>query len=61
MAGVARLAAIEVSTRRDDIDEELRNLKNLVSQLTDQTTLEGIEALIVDLETEQAALHSEPK
>lgn len=43
---------------RDDMDEELRNLRNLASQLTDQTTLEGIEALIVDIEAEKAALPS---
>lgn len=45
-----------MSTRRDDIDEEVRHLRNLASQLTDQTTLKGIEALIADLEAEKAAL-----
>jgi len=45
-----------MSTRRDEIDEELRHLRNLASQLTDRRTLDGIEALIVSLEAEKAAL-----
>jgi hypothetical protein len=44
-----------MSARRDEIDDELRHLRKLVTQLTDQQTLEGIKALI-DLEAERAAL-----
>ena len=45
-----------MSARRDEIDEELRHLRRLAIQLTDQQTLEGIKALITDLEAEKAAL-----
>jgi hypothetical protein len=31
-----------MSSRRDDIDEELRQLKNLERLITDQKTLDGL-------------------
>lgn len=46
-----------MSTRRDKIDEELRHLRMLASQFTDQQTLDGIKALTTSLEAERAALH----
>jgi hypothetical protein len=45
-----------MSNRRDEIDEELRHLRKLESQTTDQRTLEGIKDAIADLEAEKAAL-----
>ncbi|HZR72631.1 hypothetical protein [Bradyrhizobium sp.] len=39
-----------------DIEEEIRHLHVLESQLTDQKTLDGIKALIADLEAEKAEL-----
>ena len=47
--------------RRDEIDGEIRHLSWLVSQLTDQRTIDGIKVLITDLEAEKAALHAETK
>jgi hypothetical protein len=46
-----------MSNRRDEINEEVRHLRWLESQLTDQKTLDGIKALIADLEDEKAARH----
>ena len=46
-------------TRRDEIDQEIRQLKKLADQLTDEKTLEGIASLIADLEAEKAALADE--
>lgn len=45
-----------MSTRRDEIDRELRHLRKLASQLTDQRTLDAIENLIANLEAEKTAL-----
>jgi hypothetical protein len=45
-----------MSSRRDDIDEELRQLKNLERLITDQKTLDGLKALIADFEEEKAEL-----
>jgi hypothetical protein len=47
-----------MSSRRDDIDEELRQLKNLERLITDQKTLDGLKVLIADLEEEKAELGS---
>jgi hypothetical protein len=44
--------------RCTEIDEEIRHLSKLASQLTDQKTLDGILTLIADLEAEKAGLHS---
>jgi hypothetical protein len=46
-----------MSNRRDEINEEVRHLRRLESQLTDQKTLDGIKALIADLEDEKAGRH----
>jgi hypothetical protein len=46
-------------TQRDEIDQEIRQLKKLADQLTDEKTLEGIASLIADLEAEKAALADE--
>jgi hypothetical protein len=48
-----------MSNRHDEIDEELRHLRKLESQLTDQKTLDAIATLIADLEAEKAALQSD--
>lgn len=45
-----------MSSRRHEIEEEIRHLSRLASQLTDQQTLDGIKHLIADLETEKAEL-----
>jgi hypothetical protein len=45
-----------MSDRHDEIDEELRHLRKLANQLTDQMTLDGIKDAIADLEAEKAAL-----
>lgn len=45
-----------MSTRRDEIDQGLRHLRKLASQLTDQRTLDAIENLIANLEAEKTAL-----
>ena len=45
-----------MSSRRDDIDEELRQLKNLERLITDQKTLDDLKALIADFEEEKAEL-----
>jgi hypothetical protein len=50
-----------MSNRRDEINEEVRHLRRLESQLTDQKTLDGIKALIADLEDEKAARHHDGK
>jgi hypothetical protein len=42
----------------NEIDEEIRRLRKLASQLTDQKTLDDIVTLIADLEAERAGLHS---
>ncbi len=42
--------------RAEKIDEEIRHLRKLESHLTDQKTLDGIKALIADLEAERAEL-----
>jgi hypothetical protein len=39
-----------MSSRRDDINEELPHLKNLERLITDQKALDGLKALIADLE-----------
>jgi hypothetical protein len=48
-----------MDNRRDEIDEEVRHLRKLANQLTDQKTLEGIRLLIADLEVEKTALDKE--
>jgi hypothetical protein len=45
-----------MGTCRDEIDEELKRLRRLASQLTDQRTLDGIEVLIADLEAKEVEL-----
>ena len=45
-----------MSSRRDDIDEERRQLKNLERLITDQKTLDDLKALIADFEEEKAEL-----
>ena len=47
-----------MGTLRSEIEQELRHLRNLERQLTDQKTLDGIKALIADLEAEKAKLDS---
>lgn len=48
-----------MNTRSNEIDEEVRRLRKLASQVTDQRTLEGIKGLIANLEVEKAALSDE--
>jgi hypothetical protein len=43
-------------TRRDEIEQEIAQLRKLADQLTDEKTLERIANLITDLEAEKAAL-----
>ena len=45
-----------MSNRRDEIDEEIRHLRQLEGHMTDQKTLDGIKDLIADLEGEKSAL-----
>jgi hypothetical protein len=45
-----------MGTWRDEIDEELKRLRRLASQLTDQRTLDGIEVLIADLVAKEVEL-----
>jgi hypothetical protein len=45
-----------MSTRREQIDDEIRHLRKLESQLTDQMTIDSINALIADLEAEKGEL-----
>lgn len=45
-----------MSSRRDDLEEELLHLKNLERLITTQKTLEGLKELIADLEAEKAEL-----
>ena len=46
-------------TRRDEIEQEIAQLRKLADQLTDEKTLERIANLITDLEAEKAALADE--
>jgi hypothetical protein len=47
-----------MGTRCDEIDLEIRHLRKLATQLTDQQTLDGIKTLIARLEVEKAELDS---
>lgn len=46
-----------MSNRRDGINEKIQHLRRLESLLTDQMTLDAIQALIADLEAEKVAPH----
>jgi hypothetical protein len=45
-----------MTTRRDEIDEEIALLRKLAAHLTEGRTLDGVRDLIAELEAEQAAL-----
>ena len=47
--------------RRDEIDEELVQLRKLVDRLTDSRIIEGVKNLIADLEAEKATLPPDAK
>lgn len=48
-----------MSERGEKIDEEISHLRRLEGQMIDQKTIDGIKALIADLEAEKAALQSD--
>lgn len=47
-----------MSEQGDKIEEEIAHLRKLEGQIIDQKTLDGIKALIADLEAEKEALQS---
>jgi hypothetical protein len=46
-------------SRCDEIDRKIDRLKNLAGRITDQQTLDGIAALIAELETGKRELHTQ--
>jgi hypothetical protein len=45
--------------RCDRLDEKIGHYKKVISAMTDQLTIERITALVVEMETQKAALHPE--
>jgi hypothetical protein len=45
----------------DQLDEKIEHYRNVMAAMTDQLTIDGIAALIVELESQKAALHPERK
>lgn len=45
----------------DQLDEKIEHYKKVMSAMTDQLTIEGITALIAELEARKAALHPKQK
>jgi hypothetical protein len=45
----------------DEINRRIEHLRQLTNKLTDQQTLDGIAALISELEAQKAALHPDQK
>jgi len=45
----------------DQLDEKIEHYRKVMAAMTDQLTINGITALIVELEAQKAALHPERK
>ncbi len=45
----------------DQLDEKIEHYKKVMAAMTDQLTIEGITALIAELEARKAALHPKQK
>jgi hypothetical protein len=45
----------------DRLDEEIAHYRKVMSAMTDQFTIDGITALVAELEARKAALHPERK
>jgi hypothetical protein len=45
----------------DHLDEKIEHYKKVMAAMTDQLTIEGITALIAELEARKAALHPKQK
>jgi hypothetical protein len=43
--------------RCDRLDEKIGHYKKVISAMTDQLTIERITALVMEMQTEKAALH----
>ena len=41
------------------LDEKIEHYKRVISAMTDQLTIERITALVLDMQTQKAALHAE--
>ena len=42
------------------LDEKIEHYKKMISAITDQLTIERITALVLDMQTQKAALHPQP-
>jgi hypothetical protein len=45
--------------RCDQLDEKIEHYKKVMSAMTDELTIERITALVVEMQTQKAALHPE--
>jgi hypothetical protein len=45
----------------DQLDEKIEHYKKVMAAMTDQLTIEGITALIAELQARKAALHPKQK
>ena len=45
----------------DELDEKIEHYKKVMAAMTDQLTIEGITALIAELQAQKAALHPKQK
>jgi hypothetical protein len=45
----------------DRLDEEIAHYRKVMSAMTDQLTIDGITALVAELEARKAALHPDRK
>ena len=45
----------------DQLDEKIEHYKKVMAAMTDQLTIEGITALIAELQAQKAALHPKQK
>ena len=45
--------------RCEQLDEKIEHYKKVISAMTDQLTIERIAALVQEMQTQKAALHSE--
>ena len=45
----------------DQLDEKIEHYKKVMAAMTDQLTIDGITALVAELQTQKATLHPEQK
>lgn len=45
----------------DQLDEKIEHYKKVMAAMTDQLTIDGITALVAELQAQKAALHPEQK